>query len=412
MKSIRTNEISFLSFLFIMYLVAAVSSQTLLDTVTVLIILFSVYLYQQKRRVVNIKKIGIEWAFIGYLIVVGLGYAVNGTQDAEWRKSILKFSWMILLYFLILAFQFIEVIPVVTLKYLSFLTIGPTIYSLVSYVRGYDLLTGRDNSRLTGLVNSSTYHAHGNAIIFIFLVGGLYFCYQKLTKNWKVFSIISTALLGLSIFLTFTRGIWISIFLSSCIVFLFLDFKKLIKMIFLALIVFFSLLTTWPKFQDRIKNSSSTTSNQQRVDLFNVNVEMWKEYPWFGIGYGENQRRNREYWDRPEWRKPVNYITSHAHNQFLNVLATTGVFGFIFFCSFYFYFFFQNLKLIRSTSRFKFPQKFAVLVICLWAQIEFFIGCWSDVSFEYAKIRALLIIIWALIAALQIKTDLVKENTI
>lgn len=400
---------SILSVLFGLYLVAAVSSQSLLDTVTMLIIGLSLYWLARDRQKIIMQKIGIEWALIGYFAVVVLGFIVNAAPDAGWRRALLKFSWLFLLYFLILAFQLIKIVPVWLVQFVSSLSLLPTVYSLISYIHGVDLLTGRDNSRLTGLVNSSTYHAHGNAVIFVFLAGGLYFCYQELTTKWRAFVLTSTFLLGVSIFLTFTRGIWISLFVSTCLVFFFLDRKKLIKIVSLGALIFILFLSTWSKFKDRIENSSSAASNQQRVDLFHVNVEIWQEYPWLGIGYGENQRRNREYWDRPEWHKPAGYIVSHAHNQFLNVLSTTGVFGFFFFCSFYFYFIRKNFKLIRLTSRTQTPHKYAVLVVCLWAQVEFFLGCLSDVSFEYAKIRALLVLIWALVVAIDWKPDLVQE---
>lgn len=139
----------------------------------------------------------------------------------------------------------------------------------------------------------------------------------------------------------------------------------------------------------------------QRINLLKVNLQMWREYPWLGIGHGENLRRNREYWDRPEWNMPPNYITSHAHNQYVNVLATTGILGFIAFMSFFSFFLIKNIKLLIKASHNKASANYALLFACLWAQIEFWLACLTDVSFEYAKIRALLILVWALVIALE-----------
>ena len=191
----------------------------------------------------------------------------------------------------------------------------------------------------------------------------------------------------------------------------YLDFKKLVKMFSLTAVVFLCVLQFSSKLQERVQQTKSLlVSNEERVSLLKVNLQIWREYPLFGIGYGENLRRNREYWNRPEWNKPADYITSHAHNQFINVLSTTGIFGFFFFCAFYFYFFYKNIKLIQTSRAEKKTESYAILMTCLWVQLEFFLACFTDVSFEYAKIRALLILVWALLAALQARPQLIEDN--
>ena len=55
------------------------------------------------------------------------------------------------------------------------------------------------------------------------------------------------------------------------------------------------------------------------------------------------------------------------------------------------------------------PERFALLVVALWAQWQFVLACLTDVSFEYAKIRALILLVWALVIAIDQKPALVKE---
>lgn len=398
------------SILLSIYSIAAVSSQSLLDISMALIFMTVFYIFFKNKKIFIFKKIGIEWAFLGYVFVVILGFLINSSKDAEILNSIYKFLWLINIYILIYAFQSCHFETKKIIKSLSVLTLIPTLYSLCSYIYGTDLITGRDNSRITGLVNSSTYHAHGNAMIFTFLVGCLYFSYKKLNFIWRLFSLTVTVLLGLSVVLTFTRGIWFSIFLSSFLVLYFLDWRKLLKFLITSFVCFSLFYKLWPKFNERINDTTRSQSNEERLSLFKVNVQIWKEYPLLGIGYGENLRRNREYWDRPEWNKPQGYITSHAHNQYLNVLATTGVFGFIFFCAFFFFFLIKNFRLIKKTSLQKTPERYAILMVCFWAQVQFVLACFSDVSFEYAKIRALIILVWALVIALEQKPEIMIEE--
>lgn len=392
------------------YPVAAVSTQSGLDIATVILFLATTFLIYKKRAEFVFRSIGIEWAFLGYVIVVILSFMINASKEAEWFRSAIKFSWIINLYILIYVFQSKSVEVKNMIKVLSLGSLLPTVYSLVSYHNGVDLLTGRLNERITGLVNSSTYHAHGNAMLFVALVAGLSLCGNQLSRLWKWIAGFSTFLLGLSILLTFTRGIWLSVCLSSFLMVGYLFGMKRFFQFFTAVLVA-SLLAVqiWPRFSQRIQDTN-LSYNHERIDLTRVNFEIWSEYPWLGIGYGENLRRVREYWDRPHWNQKPGYIESHAHNQYLNVLSTTGVLGEVFFLCFFFFFVLKNWKLLRQTSREQQPKRFAWLAICFWAQLQFVFACLTDVSFEYAKIRALIIIVWALVIAIDQKPAIVKES--
>lgn len=391
------------------YPIAAVSSQSALDVSTILMFVVTAWMIYKNRQDFTIKWIGIEWAFLGYIATVVLGFAINASPEAEWFRSAVKFSWVINLYILILTFQSLKIDMVKIAKVLGLGTLLPNVYALMSYVAGYDLMTYRINERITGLVNSSTYHAHGNAVLFVALIGALAFSKDYLSRAWKMFLWFAAALLGGSIFLTFTRGIWFSVLASSVVVlFLFWNWKKALLLLVVTFVLSGLAYQFWPKFNQRIQDSNSAY-NHERLNLTKVNIEMWREYPWLGIGYGENLRRNREYWDRPHWNMRAGYLESHAHNQYLNVLSTTGIVGSIFFNIFFFFFILKNALMLRKTSRKETPQKFAMLVICFWAQIEFALACLTDVGFEYAKIRGLLILVWALVIAIDQKPTLVKE---
>lgn len=395
---------------FAVYSIAAVSSQSVLDISTFVLLITTLYIIRRNPGRIAFTKIGIEWAFLGYVIVVVLGFIFNSSPDAEWLRSASKFSWVINIYILIYSFQVIKIESSSVLKTLSILSLGPTIYSLVSYIHGTDLLTGRSNERITGLVNSATYHAHGNSFILVFMIGCFLISYKRLSRTWIGISILSIFLLGLSIVFTFTRGIWGSLFFSSLVVLSYFDWKKAVKFVVVSCLIGGLTFLSWDKFKDRILSTIQSSGDSQRISLFLVNVQMWREYPLLGIGYGENLRRNREYWDRPEWNKPSDYITSHAHNQYLNVLATTGIFGLIFFCCFFFFFLVKNYQLLRRTNFEEYPERFSFLIVTLWAQWQFAFACLTDVSFEYAKIRGLILLVWALVIAIDQKPGLVKES--
>lgn len=355
-----------------------------------------------KKRHWGLKRNGTELTIALYIVIVAAGFIFNASADAPWWQSLMRFSWVLNLYILTFAFSKSDIKPEKSLQFLAMATLIPTIYSLISFYHGVDLITGRDNSRITGLVNSATYHAHGNAIIFVFMVAILFFVYKKLSIPWKFVTVFSILLLGTSIFLTLTRGIWLSVAISSIFMAFLMPWKRALKLVLFLALIFSTLYWGFPSVRNRISSTSvAQGSTGERVNLLKVNLQMWREHPWLGIGHGENLRRNREYWDRPEWNMPEGYITSHAHNQYVNVLATTGILGFIAFMSFFTFFLVKNVKLLIKASKNKASTNYALLFACLWAQIEFWLACLTDVSFEYAKIRALLILVWALVIALE-----------
>jgi hypothetical protein len=390
-----------------MVVLAAVVSQSLLDLgFFVLAVLWAYqFFYKKNREVFLFKKIGIEWALVGYLVVIALGFWFNASAEAEVAKSFSKFIWIVNFYLLIYAFKTIQFDIHRALVFLVFAFLLPNFYALIGFAVGIDPLTGREADRIIGLVSSATYHAHGNAIIFVFFASFLFFKFKELSTQMKVVSFFSFLVFGLSILLTFTRGIWLSLFLSTLIVVFFFKARRALQFLTISVVTLMLCYSFWPQFSDRIDHSMSAKANSERMNLFKVNVQIFTEYPLLGIGFGENLRRNREYWDQPEWDMPRKYITSHAHNQFLNVMATTGLVGAFFFCSFFFYFFKVNIRVLKRFGRDRNSKNFVLAFTCLWAQIEFFIACLSDVSFEYAKIRSLILVVWALVISLDRKNE-------
>jgi O-antigen ligase len=68
-------------------------------------------------------------------------------------------------------------------------------------------------------------------------------------------------------------------------------------------------------------------SNTTRLSLWRVGWEIFKDYPIFGVGdidMGEYQKKYRKYYEKE--------IHGHLHNNFVHVLATLGLFGFLAVC--------------------------------------------------------------------------------
>ncbi|MGZ3725640.1 MAG: hypothetical protein ACXWQQ_07560 [Pseudobdellovibrio sp.] len=198
-------------------ILGTVTSQTLLDAGIILIffcLLYSRFVKKEKLNYTFAQALP-EKMILGYLVVVILGYLMPVSPDIPVAEYIVKFTWIVHLYLWIWAFTKIEYKPVRWIKFYCYAFLIPNIYALVSYWRGTDLLTGRDNIRITGLVNSSTYHAHGNAMIFVFFLALTLLNFKKLERKFQYVVVLSLILHTLSIFLTYTRGIWLALAVTA-----------------------------------------------------------------------------------------------------------------------------------------------------------------------------------------------------
>lgn len=386
-----------LSYLLAGATIGPVVSQTFLDlSIFGIFLCFAIPFFRNKSYVtIHLRKPYIfEYAFIAYIAVIILEFFLLKVTDSESWLRLYKFHWIINFYIFIWAFKNYEIDLTKLVKFFAFAFVIPNIYSVVNVIL---LQQHFANERLTGLVGSATYHAHGNGLILAFFFPIFYFQLKKLSKPYQIFTAVAVLLMSLSIFLTFTRGIWVSLGLSA-LLFLFLHNRKFfVAGITASLIALFGLYNLSSTFHERIHHTVQTrTSDHERWDLFKIHVQMFKDSPLTGIGYIDNLSHTPP----ATWAKygfPEAGLDSHAHNQLLNVLTLTGILGFIPFVIFYFWFFITNIKLVIKYKTENLQNNYILAMACLIAQLEFLIANFSDVGFEYTKIRSLILMVWALV---------------
>lgn len=394
-----------LSYLLAGATVGPVVSQTFLDLMMIFIfICFAKEMIKDKFQNFSPlrKPYLFEYGIIFYVIAIVTGLLILGITDSEAWIRLYRFYWIPNLYLLIWAFSRYEIDLTKLIKLFTWGFIAPNAYAIFTTFYGYDFIRQHPSLsfRLTGLLDSATYHAHANGLVFMFFLTLLFFQFQKLSRFYKGLSIIAVTLMFLGIFMTFTRGIWLSLTLTA-LIFLFFQHRKLFIISIVSGLVFLATIyTTSENFRSRVDHSMKTkTTDQQRWSLLKVHLLMIEKAPFIGIGYANSLSHTPpETWSSYGFEfDPSNHINSHAHNQFLNVFATTGLFGLIPFILFYFWFLFTNLKLVKKFKEEKLTNYYILSMACLMAQIEFTIANLTDVGFEYTKIRAIILLVWALV---------------
>lgn len=383
-----------------------VSSQSLMDAATSLIFIgFIVYCFKNKVTLKDFKPIGIEWAFISYFIIAVVSLALNGKSPVPWFFYLSKFNWVINLYLLVYAFNGSQFNIKNWFCFFSAAFLIPNLYALFTYYKGYDYITSQVMRGSMGLVSSATYHAHGNSLIFVFFASLYIFLFRHFSRKQLMVFGLALTLMAASVFVSYTRGIWGATFIALLIL-SFIRSRKL-GLIYLvtSLVVGAAIYFSSAEIQHRLNASFATDSDRIRLELIQVHWQMFKAHPIIGIGFWESYRQIADYW--PQLGLKPDHFESHSHNQYINVLACTGIVGFIIFMSIIGYFLkraWKTYKEFQNNDELKAAISIAVFIMI----IQFLLACLTDVTFEYAKIRGLLVIGFALI--LSLKYNLINKK--
>jgi len=125
---------------------------------------------------------------------------------------------------------------------------------------------------------------------------------------------------------------------------------------FFALFALAMVALNWEYFDERLIQHSRLTGDFHRFFLMEDSVRIWKEHPWFGVGPGNYYQVYTNYY-APLWNRPIYYTT--AHTNYGEVLAETGVFGFV---AFWIFFLFVGWDLFNGWRKEKDPVQKGMLL--------------------------------------------------
>lgn len=142
-----------------------------------------------------------------------------------------------------------------------------------------------------------------------------------------------------------TRGAWLAVTIVCTVLLLYYMFKSkrnlAVSIIFIALIS--TVLVNNPKFMhrlDTIDDFDKYQSNTERILMWQSAWNMFKDHPILGVGLGQYKENYQQKYISPEAKEPQ---LSHAHNNFLQMLAENGIVGFAGFVIMFGYIILKNL---------------------------------------------------------------------
>lgn len=387
--------------------IASILSQSVQDIFSILSVLFTIYLMIQHRQF--FKKNGADWVIFSFLGFCIFGIVFQYGVGSEYLKMLKRFSWIASLYLAHMAFSYYLPKPKEALKLILYVSLIPSLYSIATVLAKTDFrYPDRWEGRAIGLVNSATYHAHASVVLAAFCLPLLWFVGKKSSRLVQMSLGVSFVLLFVSFYYTYTRGALLAFLIVAFLYAATFGFKKILMFVAGIAVLVGIIFALDPSYSNRLKSTATQNrGDDNRIRLLQANWDIFVDHPILGMGYDvyKDPAKSVPYTSRRGVAE--NLQDSHAHNQYVQILSSTGIVGFILFISFYLYFLWENLKLLRKKDMH--ADLKAMVEACFYAQVAFLFLQVTDQTFEYSKIKFILIAIWGLVLALR---DMSRNKTL
>lgn len=202
---------------------------------------------------------------------------------------------------------------------------------------------------LSGMSRANAFYGHpmtlgGWLCIFLPLLL-IEFFERKLLGKYYWMAGIAFCICSAGLVFNATRGAWLAVTVVCAVLLLYYMFKSkrnlAISIIFIALIS--TVLLNNPKFMhrlDTIDDFNKYQSNTERILIWQSAWNMFKDHPVLGVGLGQYTENYQQKYISPYAKEPN---LTHAHNNFMQMLAENGIVGFAGFLIMFGYIIFKNL---------------------------------------------------------------------
>lgn len=252
------------------------------------------------------------------------------------------------LLFLIFFVSIIKIIDLKTLYRILFLNICLlsviSVYELIQYsIQLNELLLKMDFSEIRIDYLNYPLTTAEIKMMSLFALIPLLFIKEKFFIS-KIYLILIMLPVFTSMLLTQSRNVM----LATAICFLILGViqsRKFLLFFLASVIIAVMFLPTG--MTNRIKSivDINHPSNQSRISMYKTGIEIFKDHPWTGVADSHILEIYSTY------KKPDNPGEGvHLHNNFIMILATTGIFGFLSFLIMFILIFLKQIRFFRDES--------------------------------------------------------------
>jgi len=193
-----------------------------------------------------------------------------------------------------------------------------------SRIMGFNFYQHYIADRTTGFM--SHWMTFGGQMMIVFLLLCAFLFFSPLRRRALWFWLLCAAVIGVAVFLNFTRGIWLAVAIS--VLYLLWFWRKpfvAIAPAALALAVWLGPTSIRERFESFLRPRGELDSNLHRIVTWRTGARMIQAHPWFGLGPEVVNLKFKEYLP-PDAPKPLPAgWYGHLHNIYLQYAAERGV---------------------------------------------------------------------------------------
>ncbi len=317
-------------------------------------------LFNQDILVVGLRNLGkVRFFIIAALSIIPFDFYFNQHLTEKNRDRVIKIFLWALLIGVALA----------------------TIAGLFAFYTGFNPLKFRtmQSARNAGMFGMLLTYAHSLALLCTLLTYMALYPkkFERWISRWPIIIVLLLSITGL--IATYARGAMLA-FLAS-LIFINKKMALIILPLIMGAIVITSLIN--PKF---VSFHIFRSSDQARVGCWRGALAAFEERPVLGYGYKNYEKHSSEIKKRynfPPEQRPN--FKAHAHNNFLEILATTGTLGFLSFMSWIIFWGIDLWRRKDTVAQMVFP-----FIIC------FVVGGFTQVTFNDSENAYLFLLVFAL----------------
>jgi len=324
------------------------------------------------------------WSVVAIVLSIVLSITFNFSDLEKPLKNLFKFKYFILPALSLFAFYYSKDVILRNKNRLLYLFITAStiasISGLIGLQTGFNPLKYKaacHATRACGLYGMYMTYGYGISLFQILLTGIILRRKEYFPEGNKYFLYMAWLVNFAGLFLSYTRGGWIALIVAVPF-FFFKNNKKLFIGLFGSLLLLaVSVFTISPMVRDTIMNRQK--SNDQRIAFYQTAFKAFQDNPIFGVGYRNFEAKSIQIKQKYNIAYPER--GGHAHNNFMEHLASTGAFGALAFLAF---------CLLWGIETYKYS----------FLGFPFFVGFFSSGLFQYTfgdgENMFLIMTVWAL----------------
>ena len=311
----------------------------------------------------TMKKSRSWWALFFLVVIILLSVISNWNQIENPLRSIFKVKYFIFSLLGVFCYRriFFNYCDFKKKKFLLHLfliiTTIATVSGLIALYSGFNPLKFKEAchpSRACGLFGMYMTYGYGISLFMVILTGMLF--YKKELSQWiniRLLLIVWIINMG-GLFFSYSRGAWIGFIAALPFYFL----KKSIRLFFIGILAMTLVgglcFVFSKKIQKTFLNAARVQSNTNRILLWKSSIDLFKENPVLGVGYLNFESLSKKT-IRMNYKNEGDVFGGHAHNNFLEHLASTGILGFTALLIFHFFWMKEMFRRNDLMGRLVFP---------------------------------------------------------